>query len=70
MATKTLACQYNQVDDVLHIISQVQGQVIEQEYLQQVQFKLSLPKAELAWIEHKLQTLSAGELSLTPSDNL
>lgn len=69
MATKTLACQYNQVDNVLHIVNQVEGQVLEQEYLQQVQFKLSLPQAKLTWIEDKLQTLSAGELSLTPSEN-
>ena len=64
MATKTLACQYSQVDDVLHIISQVEGQIIEQKYLQQVQFKLLLPQATLALVEHKLQTLSAGELTL------
>ncbi len=70
MAAKTLACQYSQVDDVLHIISQAEGQVIEQEYLQHVQFKLLLPQAKLALIEHKLQTLSAGELSLKSSDNL
>jgi len=43
MAAKTLACQYSEVDDVLHIISQVEGQVIEQEYLQQVQFPLLIP---------------------------
>jgi len=70
MAAKTLACQYSQVDDVLHIISQVEGQIIEQEYLQQVQFRLLLPQAKLALVEHKLQTLSAGELSLKSSDNL
>ena len=69
MATKTLACQYNQVDDVLHVVNQIEGQVLEQEYLQQVQLKLSLPQAKLAWVEHKLQTLSAGELSLKPSEN-
>ncbi len=69
MAAKTLACQYSQVDDVLHIISQVAGQVIEQEYLQQVQFSLLIPEAELAFVERKLQTLSAGELSLKSSDN-
>ncbi|WP_159816767.1 YigZ family protein [Colwellia sp. 20A7] len=70
MAAKTLACQYSQVDDVLHIISQVEGQVIEQEYLQTVQFKLLLPQAELALVEHKLQTLSAGQLKLYSSDTL
>jgi len=60
---------YNQVDDVLHIINQVQGQVIAQEYLQQVQFSFLIPEAKLALVEHQLQTLSAGELSLNFSDN-
>jgi len=69
MAAKTLACQYSQVDDVLHIISQVEGQVIEQEYLQQVRFRLLLPLAKLDFVEDKLQTLSAGELTLKPSNN-
>ncbi len=69
MAAKTLACQYSQVDDVLHIISQVEGQVIEQEYLQQVRFRLLLPMAKLDFVEDKLQTLSAGELTLKPSNN-
>lgn len=69
MATKTLACQYSQVDDVLHIIRQAEGQIITQEYLQQVQFKLSLPQAALGLVEDKLQTLSAGKLSLIAYDN-
>ncbi len=69
MAAKTLACQYSQVDDVLHIISQVEGQVVEQEYLQQVQFSFLIPQAKLALVEHQLQTFSAGELSLKSSDN-
>lgn len=65
MAAKTLACQYSQVDDVLHIIGQVAGQVVEQEYLQQVQFSLLIPEAKLALVAKKLQTLSAGKLVLT-----
>ncbi|PHR80317.1 MAG: YigZ family protein [Colwellia sp.] len=65
MAAKTLACQYSQVDDVLHIISQVEGQVVEQEYLQQVQFSLLIPEAKLTLVAQKLQTLSAGKLVLT-----
>lgn len=68
MATKTLACQYNQVDDVIHIISQVEGLVLEQEYLQKVQLKFSVPVAELNKVEQKLQTLSAGELTLIACD--
>jgi uncharacterized YigZ family protein len=65
MAAKTLACQYSQVDDVLHIISQAEGQLVEQVYLQQVQFSLLIPEAKLALVTQKLQTLSAGKLVLT-----
>jgi uncharacterized YigZ family protein len=64
MAAKTLACQYSQVDDVLHIINQVAGQVVEQEYMQQVQFSLLIPEAKLALVAQRLQTLSAGKLVL------
>ncbi len=65
MAAKTLACQYSQVDDVLHIISQAEGQVVKQEYLQQVLFSLCIPEAKLGLVAEKLQTLSAGKLVLT-----
>jgi uncharacterized YigZ family protein len=65
MAAKTLACQYSQVDDVLHIISQAEGQIVAQEYLQQVQFSFLIPESKLALVMLKLQTLSAGKLVLT-----
>ena len=65
MAAKTLACQYSQVDDVLHIVSQAEGQIVKQEYLQQVLFSLLIPEAKLALVAQQLQTLSAGKLVLT-----
>ncbi len=65
MAMKTLACQYNQVDDVLHIIKQVEGQVVNQSYLQQVELELAIPMANLSLAQEKLNTLSAGSLVLT-----
>lgn len=64
MAAKTLACQYSQVNDVLHIINQVNGDIIAQEFLHKVEFKLLLPESELDTIAEKLKTLSAGELIL------
>ena len=70
MAAKTLACQYSQVDDVLHIINQAKGQVIKQEYLQEVQFNLLIPLTKIENVEYKLQTLSAGTLTLKPLDNV
>lgn len=69
MAAKTLACQYSQVDDVLHIIRQAAGQVVEQEYLQQVQFSFLIPEEKLAVVAEQLQTMSAGTLVLKPSNN-
>lgn len=68
MAAKTLACQYSQVNDVLHIISQAEGQVIAQEYLQQVHFSFLIPQAKVTDVEYKLQTLSAGVLTLHQVD--
>ncbi|MDP7593535.1 MAG: YigZ family protein [Litorilituus sp.] len=65
MAMRTLACQYSQVDDVLHIIKQVEGQVVNHSYLQQVGFTLAIPIANLALTQEKLNTLSAGSLVLT-----
>lgn len=65
MAKKTLACQYNQVDDVLHIIKQVEGQVVNQSYQQQVELELAIPLANLSLAQEKLNTLSAGSLVLT-----
>jgi len=64
MAAKNLACQYSQVDDVLHIISQAQGLVVEQEYLQQVQFSLLIPETKLTLVTEQLQTMSSGVLML------
>lgn len=70
MAAKTLACQYSQVDDVLHIIKQAEGQVVEQEYLQQVRFNLLIPLSQLTLVAQRLQTLSAGELRLKSLDGM
>lgn len=64
MAMKTLACHYSQVDDVLHIIKQVEGQVLAQSYLQQVTLNLAIPEANLLLAQEKLTTLSAGTLTL------
>ncbi len=69
MVHKTLACQYNQVNDVLHIIELAQGQVLEQSFLQQVEFVFALPQEKLTWVQEKLQTLSAGFLVLKSLDN-
>ena len=64
MVHKTLACQYNEIDDVLHVVEHFGGKIIEQLYQQEVQLILALPQAQLISIQNKLQTLSAGKLTL------
>lgn len=67
MAAKTLACQYSQVDDVLHLLRQVEGQVLTQDYQQSVIFELAIPTKKLVLLQDNLHTLSAGQLQLTAS---
>jgi len=64
MVHKSLACQYNQVDDVLRLVEQAGGAVLEQEYSACVSLNLALPTEELNRIEQQLQTLSSGQLRL------
>lgn len=65
MVHKTLACQYSQVDDVLHVLKQVEGQVTSQDYQQDVLFQLVIPFDKLSLMQDKLHTLSSGQLKLT-----
>ena len=64
MVHKTLACQYSQVDDVLHLLGQVEGEVLVQSYQQTVLFQLAIPTDNLLLMQDKLHRLSAGQLQL------
>ncbi len=68
MVHKTLACQYSQVDDVLHLLAQIGGQVTMQDYQQKVLFELAIPIDKLDEIQAKLSTLSSGQLQLIAID--
>ncbi|MCJ8320088.1 MAG: YigZ family protein [Colwellia sp.] len=66
MVHKTLACQYTQVNDILHLVEQIGGLIVNQDYLESVLFTLAIPYAKLDEVVKKLQTLSAGTLQLKP----
>ena len=68
MVHKSLACQYSQVDDILHLLAQVKGQVIRQDYQQQVTFELAIPFDKLATFKQNIQTMSSGALTLASMD--
>ncbi|WDD99127.1 YigZ family protein [Thalassomonas actiniarum] len=67
--TKALACQYGQVDDILHLLAQVKGEVTGQQYSEQVNLTLAIPEAELALFQQHLSTLSSGQLTLISVDH-
>lgn len=69
MVHKTLACQYSQVDDVLHLLKQFDGKVLTQDYQQQVFFRLAIPAENLLVMQAQLQTMSAGQLILISEDD-
>ena len=64
MTSKILTCDYQQIDDVLHRIKHFNGDVLSQEYLQQVTLKINVPQKNVAELEKQLQTLSAGSIKL------
>lgn len=64
MVDKRLACQYTQVNDVIHLLNLFDGIIKEQSYQQQVDLLISLPKKALTEFEDKLQSMSAGKLHL------
>lgn len=64
MVHKSLACQYTQVNDVMHLIEKGGGLVVNQDYQESVLFTLAIPCAKLDEIANQLQTLSAGQLKL------
>lgn len=65
MVDKRLACQYTQVNDVQHLLELFGGSIKSQDYGQQVVFILSLPLEQVDNFAAQLQTMSAGQLSLT-----
>jgi uncharacterized YigZ family protein len=68
MVLKTLACHYSQVDDVLHLLEQLDGQVVLQDYQHKVLFELAIPIEKLGIMQVKLNTLSSGQLQLIAID--
>lgn len=66
MVRKTLACQYSQVNDVLYYIGQFGGEIIRQDYNENIVLTLALPDEKLEFFQLQLQTMSAGQLTLQP----
>lgn len=64
MVAKTLACQYAQVNDILHLIQLVGGEVTEQLFTDSIELTLAVPEQNVRSFAEKLQTMSSGQLVL------
>lgn len=64
MVHKSLACQYNQVNDVQYFVGQVGGKIIAQDFTEQVLLTLAIPQQQEETLQQQLLTLSAGQLVL------
>ena len=69
MVDKTLACQYTQVNDVMHLIEQRDGLVVINTIKKMYFFTFAIPCAKLDIITKQLHFLSVGQLILkTPPE--
>lgn len=68
MVDKQLACQYGQVNDILHLLEQIGGHVKSQDYGEQIAFVLTIPVEQVDNFARQLQTISAGQLILSKAD--
>jgi uncharacterized YigZ family protein len=66
MVRKTLACQYTQINDVLYFLDQCGGEIIQQDYNENIELTLALPDEKIDVFQQQLQTMSAGQLTLQP----
>lgn len=66
MVRKTLACQYTQIDDVLYFLAQCGGEIIQQDYNENIVLTVALPDEKIDIFQQQLQTMSAGQLTLQP----
>jgi putative IMPACT (imprinted ancient) family translation regulator len=52
------------VNDVLYFIEQIGGEIIQQDYNENVVLTLAIPEQKIELFQQQLQTLSAGQLLL------
>jgi uncharacterized YigZ family protein len=66
MVYKALVCQYNQVNDIQHLIITHGGKLVAQDYSHIVHLTMEIPLDRLTLVQQQLLTLSAGQLSFLP----
>lgn len=61
---KRLSCTYTQIDEVIRVINNAEGEIVEQDFQADVQLLVSLPLLVVDIVNKQLQTLSSGQIAL------
>ncbi|MDO6427630.1 YigZ family protein [Thalassotalea sp. 1_MG-2023] len=61
---KSLACQYAQVDDILHLMKQAGADILTQDFTERVDLTLAIPEQGVELLAEQLKTMSCGQLTL------
>lgn len=64
MVSRTLACQYTQMNDVLHVIEKIGGIVVKQDFSESIELLIKLPEDNLEITEQQIQIISSGSITL------
>jgi len=64
MVSRTLACQYTQMNDVLHVIEKAGGIVVEQDFSDSIELLIHLPEDHIEITEQQIQIISSGSIVL------
>lgn len=68
MVSRTLSCQYTQINDVLHVIDKLKGLVVEQTFSDKVELLVSIPQDNLEMTEEQIQIISSGSITLCKAE--
>ena len=63
MVFKTITCQYNQANDIQHMIIKNGGEVLTQDYSDNVCLSIAIPQDSFTHAAQQLLTMSAGQLT-------
>lgn len=64
MVSKSLACQYTQINDIIHVIEKSGGKVKNQDFSDNIELLIELPENNVEMAQQQIQTISSGSVKL------
>ncbi len=64
MVSKSLACQYTQLNDIKHVIEKFGGVIKTQDFSDNIELTLDLPEVNIEETQQQIQTVTLGSVKL------